>query len=81
MPSPDRKCSSCCNDGRLHVLGRRHGDAEAVVYCECRHGRRVEREDRRSSRDSGQEAPLDAGQVSGEVRPGPNYTPDPDLDP
>lgn len=49
MPSPDRKCGSCCNAGRLHVLGRRHGDAEAVVYCECKHGRRVEREDRKES--------------------------------
>ena len=43
MPSPDPRCPSCANSGTLFMKGQR-GDADTSILCECKHGRRVERE-------------------------------------
>jgi len=81
MPTPDPRCPSCANSGSLFVKGWRDGDKDTAIPCECKHGRRVMRERYpRKKAQPDQCLEVDAGEVAGETTPGPNYTPDPDLD-
>ena len=81
MPSPEPLCWSCSNSGRLFFKGRRAGDPDTSILCGCKHGRRVMREEYpRKKAQPDQCVEVDAGEVAGETTPGPNYTPDPDLD-
>ena len=79
MPTPEPRCWSCSNSGKLVFKARRSGDPDTMIPCGCKHGRRVMREEY-PRQDADQCVEVDAGEVAGETTPGPNYTPDPDLD-